>query len=333
MGIEDVNAAADSLLDPVALAAVGGISRSGSTTLLRFAEYAAVRSLLGFVRMLPYKASNRLGSLIGAVLWRICGGLRRHTLRNLEIAYGRSLPPQERARIARGAFDVLGRNITDVANLAARPYKGLVVENVDLLRDAYAQGKGVVLVSAHMGCFSRLSAVPRFLGMKGASIMKKQKNSALLDWGRGFLKRELHLDVILKTDAPQEVADYLKEGRLVGFFADQRPRSGGFPGRFFDQPVRIAPGPAICARRYKAPMVMLTLNSLPDGRHRVKVDCIDTTGSLQAVSQRWMSLLEERIREHPEQWMWMHRRWKDLEGGSDGEPLPAIAPAGADANF
>jgi Kdo2-lipid IVA lauroyltransferase/acyltransferase len=326
MAIEDVPSAAESLLEPLALGAVAGLSRSGSTSLLRMAEYAAVRSLLAVVRMLSYKASNRLGSLIGAVLWRICGGLRRHTLRNLEIAYGRSLSPQERARIARGAFDVLGRNITDVANLAARPYRGLVVENVELLREAYGQGRGVVLVSGHMGCFSRLSAVPRFLGMKGASIMKKQKNSALLDWGRRFLKRALHLDVILKTDAAQEVADYLKEGRLVGFFADQRPRSGGFPGLFFNQPVRIAPGPAICARRYKAPMVMLTLNSLPDGRHLVRVDRIETGGSLQAVSQRWMSLLEQRIREHPEQWMWMHRRWKDLEGGGEGEPLPAVAP-------
>jgi len=329
MGIEDGSSVPEPLLDPLALAAAAGMSRSGSTTLLRFAEYAAVRSLLGFVRMLSYRASNRLGALIGAVIWRTCGGLRRHTLRNLGLAYGSSIAPAELLRIARGAFDVLGRNITDVANLASRPYKGLVVENVELLREAYARGKGVVLVSAHMGCFSRLSAVPRFLGMKGASIMKKQKNSALLDWGRGFLKRALHLDVILKTDAPQEVADYLKEGRLVGFFADQRPRSGGFPGRFFDQPIMIAPGPAICARRYKAPMVILTLNSQRDGRHLVRVDKVESGGSLQQFSQRWMSILEARIREHPEQWMWMHRRWKDLEGGPAAQPLPAAASAGA----
>jgi KDO2-lipid IV(A) lauroyltransferase len=206
-----------------------------------------------------------------------------------------------------------------VSNLASRPYHKLVVENSDAMRAAYAKEKGVVLVSAHMGCFARLVAVPSFLGMKGAAIMKKQKNRALLDWGRAFMKKALHLDVILKTDAAQEVAEYLREGRLVGFFADQRPRSGGFKGRFFGQPVMIAPGPAICARRYKAPMVVLTLNSLPDGHHVVRVDRVDTRGSLLDLSQRWMSVLETRIREHPEQWMWMHRRWKDTEGA-------AIAP-------
>jgi len=276
--------------------------------------------------MLSYRASIRLGRLIGAVAWHLCGGLRRQTRRNLNLAFGKTLNAGENERIARGAFDVLGRNITDVANLAGRPYRGLIVENVELLRAAYDQGKGVVLVSAHMGCFSRLSAVPRFLGMKGASIMKKQKNSALLDWGRVFLKRALHLEVILKTDAPQEVAEYLREGRLVGFFADQRPRSGGFKGHFFGQPVMIAPGPAICARRYKAPMVVLTLNSQADGKHVVRVDAVDTRGSLENLSQRWMSILEDRIREHPEQWMWMHRRWKELEGGFQADGGAAVAP-------
>jgi KDO2-lipid IV(A) lauroyltransferase len=161
-----------------------------------------------------------------------------------------------------------------------------------------------------MGCFSRLSAVPRFLGMKGAAIMKKQKNPWLLDWARSFMKRGLHLDVILKTEAPHEIAPYLRQGRLVGFFADQRPRSGGFPGHLFGRPIMIAPGPAICARRYKAPMVVLTLTSRPDGSHVARVDPVSTGGSLQELSQRWMSVLEDRIREHPEQWMWMHRRWK-----------------------
>jgi len=312
--------------DPVALAAVVGKHRRRHNSILSLLEYAAVRSLLSVVRMLSYRASISLGRLIGAVAWRVCGGLRRQTRRNLDLAYGKTLQPGENERIARGAFDVLGRNITDVANLAGRPYRGLEVENVDLLRSAYEQGKGVVLVSAHMGCFSRLSALPLFLGMKGASIMKKQKNPALLDWGRAFLKRALQLDVILKTDAPQEVAEYLHEGRLVGFFADQRPRSGGFKGRFFGQPVMIAPGPAICARRYKAPMVVLTLNSPAGGKHIVRVDAVDTRGSLQDLSQRWMSVLEARIREHPEQWMWMHRRWKGSEGGILADGDAAVAP-------
>src|SRR5258708_11139617 len=104
--------------------------------------------------MLSYRGSIRRGRLIGAVAWNVCGGLRRQARRNLDLAYGKTLQPGENERIARGAFDVLGRNITDVANLAGRPYRGLEVENVDLLRSPYDQGEGVGLVSAHMGCIS-----------------------------------------------------------------------------------------------------------------------------------------------------------------------------------
>jgi len=316
----DVSEGVQDSVDPVAVATAIGVNRHRTTTVLRLGEYAAVRSLLSVVRTLSYKASVRLGSMIGAVAWRICGSLRKYTLRNLELAYGKTLDAREALRIARGTFDVLGRNITEVANLACRPYHKLEVENAEALHSAYGRGRGVVLVSAHMGCFARLVAVPSLLGMKGACIMKKQKNGTLLDWARAFMKRTFNMHIILKTEAPSEVAEYLRDGRLVGFFADQRPRSGGFPGRFFGQPVMIAPGPAICARRYKVPMVVLTLDSRPDGRHVARVDSIDTGGSLQELSQRWMSVIEDRIREHPEQWMWMHRRWKDLEG------QPAVLP-------
>jgi len=321
---EDLVAVGGELAGVLVISYFAGLSRARGLRLLRHFEYGAVRALLSLVRTLSYRSSIRLGRLIGGIAWNSCGGLRRITLKNLSLAYGPTLDPREARRIARGAFDILGRNITEAANLASRPYRGLVVENADAMRAAYAKGKGVVLVSAHMGCFARLVAVPRFLGMEGACIMKKQKNSALLDWARAFMKRAFNMHIILKTEAPEDVGTYLKDGRLVGFFADQRPRSGGFAGSFFGQPIVIAPGPAICARRYKAPMVVLTLHSRPDGTHTARVDAVDTAGALEDVSQRWMSVVEDRIREHPEQWMWMHRRWKGAESGPASDIVPSI---------
>jgi KDO2-lipid IV(A) lauroyltransferase len=201
--------------------------------------------------------------------------------------------------------------VAEVANLGRRPFQGLQVMDAGILREAYARGRGVVLVSAHMGCFSRMVAVPRLLGMKGAAIMKRQRNSMLLDWGREFLKRRFDLDVILKTDARDEVQDHLQSGSLVGFFADQHPRTGGYSADFFGRPVEVAPGPAIYAKRYKAPLVVLTCVSLPDGTHAVRCDGpVDPVGSLVEITRRWMAIIEARIREHPEQWMWMHRRWR-----------------------
>lgn len=281
------------------------------TSAFRVVEYVLVRSLLVFLRGMSYPASLRLGSAMGAFAHAVCGGLRKRTQENLKAAFGTTLDARQLHRLARRVFDVLGRNVAEVANLGRRPFQGLEVLNADVLRKAYELGRGVVLVSAHMGCFSRMVAVPRLLGMKGAAIMKRQRNSMILDWARGFLKRRFDLDVILKTEATEEVLGHLQSGSLVGFFADQHPRTGGFTTDFFGRPVEVAPGPAIFAKRYKAPLVVLTLVSGAGGTQTVRCDGpVDLAGSLEEITQRWMAIIETRIRENPDQWMWMHRRWR-----------------------
>lgn len=278
---------------------------------VRLAEYFVVRMLLVVLACISASAMLRLGSAIGSLAYRVCSGLRKRTEENLRHAFGASLDEPQLQGLSRRVFDVLGRNVVEVANLARAPFKGLEVVNPEILRAAYAQGKGVVLVCAHMGCFSRTVAVPKFLGMKGASIMKRQRNSMVLDWARGFLKRRFDLDVILKTEAADEVLGYLQSGSLVGFFADQHPRTGGYTMEFFGRPVEVAPGPAIFAKRYRTPMVVLTCVSGRDGTHVVRCDGpVDPVGSLEEITRRWMAIIEARIREHPEQWMWMHRRWR-----------------------
>lgn len=277
----------------------------------RLLEYVVVRMLLVVLTCISPPVSLRFGNALGSVAYRLCGGLRRRTEENLRQAFGSSMQPGQLEQLSRDVFNVLGRNVAEVASLSRRPFEGLQVLNPEILQEAYARGKGVVLVSAHMGCFSRMVAVPRMLGMKGAAIMKRQKNSMLLDWARVFLKARFDLDVILKTEAVDEVQVHLQSGSLVGFFADQHPRTGGYTTEFFGREVEVAPGPAIYAKRYHAPMVVLTCVSQPDGTHAVQCDGpIDPVGSLSDITKRWMSIIEMRIREHPEQWMWMHRRWR-----------------------
>jgi KDO2-lipid IV(A) lauroyltransferase len=279
-------------------------------TAFRLVEYLVVRFLLLVLRGSSYRFSLRIGSALGTVAHALCGGLRRRTMDNLEHAFG-SLDLRQREGLCRRVFDVLGRNVAEVANLGRRPFQGLEVLDAGILREAYERGRGVVLVSAHMGCFARMVAVPSLLGMKGAAIMKRQRNSMLLDWGRAFMKKRFDLDVILKTEARDEVQEHLQSGSLVGFFADQHPRTGGYSTDFFGRPVVVAPGPAIYAKRYHAPLVVLTCVSQPDGTHAVRCDGpVDPVGSLLEITRRWMAILEARIREHPEQWMWMHRRWR-----------------------
>lgn len=278
---------------------------------MRLLEYCFVRALLAALRSVPYSLSLKFARVIAHVTYRYNAVPRDRAIRNLRLAYGDALKNGQAERIARGVFETITRHIADVAHVTRQAALGLRVENPEILKEAYARGRGVVLVSAHMGCFVRMVVIPRLLGVRASVIMKKQRNDRLLQWGIRYLKQNFDLDIIPKKEARDRIVEYLQEGRVVGFFADQHPRKGGFPVRFFGRDILAASGPTVYAKRFDCPIVVFTASHHPDGTHVLRFDGpVSTEGSNEEISQRWMDLLEARIREHPEEWTWMHRRWR-----------------------
>jgi len=292
---------------------------------LRLLEYVLVRLLLAVLQGMPYEAALKFGSLLGKVASVLARPMKAQARRNLDQSY--TAPEKSRTdRILRGVFDTLGRHAAEFAHLARRRGRGFTLVNPEILTEAHRQARGIILVSAHLGCFARLVVVPSLLGIPASAIMKKQRNVRLHRWVIGLMKRHFKVDVLLKTNAVDHIAVELQRGRMVGFFADQHPRHGGVEGVFFGRPVRIPPGPAVYARRCGAPIVILTLHSRADGTHVARFEGpIRADGTLEDISRRWLSVLEDRIREHPEEWMWMHRRWR-AEAGGDPVPDPVRRP-------
>jgi len=265
---------------------------------------------------MPYEAALRFGSVLGRMAFIVARPMRAQARRNLDQSYTPVLEKCRSDAILRGVFDTLGRHAAEFAHLTRRRGRGFTLENPGILTEAHRQARGIILVSAHLGCFARLVVVPSQLGIPASAIMKKQRNERLHRWVIGLMKRHFQVDVLLKTNAVDHIAIELQRGRMVGFFADQHPRHGGVEGVFFGRPVRIPPGPAVYARRCGTPIVILTLHSRPDGTHVARCEGpIRAEGTLEEISRRWLSVLEDRIREHPEEWMWMHRRWRVEEGG------------------
>src|SRR5206468_1514068 len=177
------------------------------------------------------------------------------------------LPEAQAKVIAQGVFETISRHVVEVAHVTRRKDLGVRLENPELLTEAYARGQGVVVVSAHMGCFVRMFTFPRLLGVRVAAIMKKQRNDRLLEWGRAHIKKSFDIDVVVKKEARDRVPDLLGEGRAVVLFADQHPRKGGFPATFFGRPVSAAAGPAVYAKRCRTPLIVATSALHADGTH------------------------------------------------------------------
>jgi len=289
-------------------------------------EYLFVRFLLVLLRCISYGASLRLARSVAHMAWLFNATPRTRVMDNLSLAYGGAMEQGKARKITLGVFETITRHVAEIAHVAREAERGVRIENGELLKEAYARGRGVVVVSAHMGCFIRMVLIPRLLGVRAAVIMKKQRNDVLLQWGIRYLKAQFDLEVIPKKEARERIVQRLEEGGVVALFADQHPRKGGFPARFFGREIMAAGGPAVYAKRFNCPLVVFTATLQPDGTQVLRFDGpISTEGTHAEVSQRWLDQLEARIREHPEQWMWMHRRWR---GAAAVAAVPAVpAPA------
>jgi KDO2-lipid IV(A) lauroyltransferase len=274
-------------------------------------EFFVVRFLAAFLQAVPFPVALRWGRMFGTLVYLGSPTLRRRVRENLRIAFGDD-PEAAAPRVCvQKVFESVGLHAAELSQMLRRGRRGFTLENGDLIREAHRQGRGVVLVSAHLGCFVKLVLVPGILGLPASVIMKRQTNQRLQDWVVNVLSRRFGVDVLLKKEAGDQLGDELRRGRLVGFFADQRPRGGGVSARFFGREVEVPRGPAVCAKRYGAPVIVLTLLSRSDGTHVARCEGpLSTDGSLEDISRRWIGVVESRIREHPEQWMWMHRRWR-----------------------
>jgi KDO2-lipid IV(A) lauroyltransferase len=285
---------------------------------LHLVVYFLCRALLAAFQAIAYPTSLRLARRVGRLVYRLDGKHRRRTLEHLRLALGER---PDLDRLARQVFETMALHAAEFMQLPRRGFTPLPLENAEILERARDTGRGVVIVSAHLGPFGLLALLARSHGIRAAVVLKRQKNLRLLNWAIGQLDRHFGVDVLLKHDARERGPDVLQAGHALVLFADQHPIAGGIPTEFFGLPIEAAAGPTVFARRLGCPLVVLTAVFGPDGVPRFRADGpVSLDGTPEEVSGRWISILEDRIREHPGQWMWMHRRWRDL---------PAREPAAA----
>ena len=274
----------------------------------RLLVYFIVRALLVGLELIPYRTMLQFARLMGRFASWFPSTASRRCLRYLKRAYGDEIDEKRLEEIARGAFDTLALHVAEFTQMRRRATYKLTIENGEGLKEAHKQGRGVLLVSAHLGCFIRMITIPKVLGVRASVVMNENRNQRLHRWMISTLKRTFNLDVILKTKARQEVVERLRDGHLVALFADHPVREGGFPARFFGQPTPASSGPAVYAKRLGCPLFILTAILKPDGSHVLRfTGPISTDGSHEEITQRWISELEARIRENPDQWTWMRK--------------------------
>jgi len=306
-------------------------------TVRHYLEYGAYRSIAGTLSVAPEVLADRLGAGLGWLTARTVPLRWGVAMSQLELAFpDRGL--SWRRKVARRSYAHLGAEAIAMVRMGGMP-RAQIVERTDLrgfelVEESLAQGRGVMVVTGHFGNWEVGGAAVAARGHPIDVVVARQRNRLFderIEWSR----ERLGLGVIPRGKASARVLESLRAGRVVGILGDQDAREAGVFVDFFGRPASTARGPALLAIRAGARLVVAVSRRLSGGRPRYAVDFesvdVPRTGDIRrdvrALTQAYTSRLENFIREAPEQYFWLHRRWKTLPS------LPPPGTGGDDAAY
>ncbi|MGH7664072.1 MAG: lysophospholipid acyltransferase family protein [Gemmatimonadaceae bacterium] len=285
-------------------------------------QYHALRGVVSALAAISWKRACALGENLGAVGFRPLRIRRGVVERHLAAAFP-GLPAAEITRIARAAYEHLGRITIETALLPERGKEGVLelMQGTDgwhIVEDALSAGRGLILVTGHLGNWELGGAYLAARGVPIDVIVRGQSNPLFEDYMNETRSR-LGMDVVHDSEAVRRTPRSLRSGRAVAFLADQGVRglaSTFVP--FFGRPAKTPRGPAVFALRLHVPVVFAAVIRQPgeEGRYRMSFETIDVphTGDRQrdvdSTVAAYTSVLERWVRRTPEQYLWQHRRWR-----------------------
>lgn len=276
---------------------------------------------------MPYRAVFLLGGALGSVAFRVLKKHRNIALDNLDRAFGPALGRAEKERIARNVFrhlSIMLFEFTRLPWLSGRKMEGLVkwngLENMDR---ALAGGRGVIILTAHFGNWELLGAC---LGLRGyrPEIVVRELDSRLFERFVTWVRTRSGNRVVYKKGAMRKLMKRLARNSIVATLVDQNvTRSEGFFVDFFGVPACSNKGLALLALASGAPVVPVFIRRqgpchVIEVQREVEVASTGDREKDAAVNTaRFARVVEEMVRKYPEEWFWVHNRWKTRPGPGD----------------
>jgi KDO2-lipid IV(A) lauroyltransferase len=271
---------------------------------------------------LPLPVALAMGRGLGRFFGLVVARQRRRALAHL----AQCLPEKsdaERRAICRRMFANLGMNTIEmfrwIGGAESELQTRIRFDGTDTAREALARGRGVLVLTAHIGNFD-------LMGLWAASrypltiISKDLKNEALNTFWMEKRARA-GLKIVPAHNSYRACLSVLKRGECLGFILDQNmTRKEGIFVNFFGRPACTTPGLAVLSAHAGAPVLPIFIVRGPGGLHEIKVGrrmdppADRTPASIAQATEEYTSVIENMVRAYPDQWIWMHRRWRTQPG-------------------
>ncbi|MBN1578549.1 MAG: lysophospholipid acyltransferase family protein [Chitinispirillaceae bacterium] len=280
----------------------------------------AARCGIAAASVLPRRIGLAFFGAMGAVAYRVPHPDRERTLRHLKLIFGSTWDGGRIRKTAGRVYRELGKNLFDaiyLPRLAPENYNAIVTHDpFDAIKAEYDKGKGCISITAHTGCFEMLLHMFPMNGYKCFAVGKKMHDEGLDRIIRSIRSGDdiVYMD---RSEGARKVVRHLQEGRIFGVLIDQDTAVEGVFADFLGKPAYTPSGPVKMAMRMNLPLFVTTAARQKDDTHHVFI-----TGPLDLRRSNDFEkdlvynitminrIICDTIRRYPEQWVWMHNRWR-----------------------
>ncbi|TET32084.1 MAG: hypothetical protein E3J72_20350 [Planctomycetota bacterium] len=279
-------------------------------------------AFLSFMRRLPLSASMWLGEFVGGLGYYLLPGKKRIAFRNLELVFGKESEPGRYRKIIKAMWRNWGRSAAEFIRFPLYTPENIgrtvTWERWEILKKQHDEGRGILTMTAHFGNWDMLALASSLRGIPVHLITKQLRSRFWNDFW--MAKRDYGgVQVIFKKGAAREIIKVLRKGGLVASVLDQdtKPKEGGIFVDFFGIPASTLDLMAVLAGKRNMTVTPVYIIRVSRMKHRILVldpvpfiDKGDFDESVRDMTQRLVDSMEPMVRKYPEQWIWVHRRWK-----------------------
>jgi len=292
-----------------------------------------LQGLIRLLALLPLRAALLLGSAVGRLAWPLARETRRQMLASLAVAYPERTPA-EREAIARASLVHLAWLAAEIVTLPRydrrlEDYVRFAGDAEQVFREAIGHGRGLVCVTGHVGNWELMARRVARAGIPNSGIAKASHDARMnrymerfrAEGGVGTLWRE-------NPSTARAMIRVFKEGKALGLLIDQDTSVQGVFVPFFGRLAFTPRAAGDLAMRFRAPVVVAWCRRRgpgPDAGHEIRAvdvpydaEAPDRELEARRVTAACTAQLEAAIREHPEEWVWMHERWKTQPPPGEG---------------
>jgi KDO2-lipid IV(A) lauroyltransferase len=302
--------------------------------------YFLLRSLIAVIEMLDPRDIRKIGRFLGRIGYLLDAKHRPIAVKNVTRASGMPKEPREVARFVRRVYEQMGIGFVETLMIprlmAQRDLSSFVsIGGRDGVDEALTHGRGAIVVIAHLGNWEIGGLACARDGMPISSIARPIDNPYLDEW-LNRLRKSTGAGIIPKHGATPTAREILKANRVLVILADQDARKSGIFVPFFGRPASTVRSPAILALRHRVPIFPANVYREGRDRHVVRImepiwpgEYASVDEGVRELTAAFTARLEGYIREHPDQWMWLHARWKTKPADAPSDEMEVVGESEA----